>query len=116
MADVSPVRQVTWDQKTVSPTDLGELARDLLAKFATIPLRKIVEVTQLYAEPMYLAADHNPTAITCLRVRQQNSQEAPVLSGAAVHWVWDSNRAKINSIDGMTPGSTNYIFTFELVG
>jgi hypothetical protein len=115
MADVT-LRKDNWDDASISPNDVGELVRDLKAKFANIVPRKIVEVTQLYAEPMYISLDHNPIAIDCLRVRQQNAQETPVLAGRAVHWVWDSTRAKVNSIDGMTPGSTNYIFTFELVG
>jgi hypothetical protein len=112
---VTPVRKDTWD--SVTPTDIGELARDLRAKLATIPRRRIVEFEGLYTEPMYVGVESNPKALACLRVRNKAAQEAPVLCGQMVHWVWDSGRAKINSIDGMSPGSgLTYMFTFEAVG
>lgn len=114
MADVTPVRKDTWDD--VKPRDMGELARDLSAKFKTIPTRRIVELESLYTEPMFLALDSNPKAITCLRVRNKAAQETPVLCGQMVHFAWDSTRAKIYSIDGMSAGSgLTYMFTFEAV-
>lgn len=115
MPDITPVRKDTWDD--VSPRDIGELARDIRAKFSTLSKRKLVEFESQYTEPMYVSFDTNPKAITCLRVRNKAAQETPVLCGQMVHWAWDSSRAKINSIDGMSPGSgLTYLFTFEAVG
>lgn len=117
MADITPVRKETWDGEQVKPADLSELVRDLAAKFLTISPRKTLEFEALYSEPMWIAFERNPAGVTCLRVRIAKDQEAVVLSGAAVHWVFDGARGiKVNSIDGMTPGGTSYLFTFEVVG
>jgi hypothetical protein len=117
MTDALPVRKSTWDESVVNPADVGELARDLAAKFSNIPLLKLVQFEALYTEPLYVSFDHNPVGIVVMRVRNKLSQEAPVLTGGTPHWVWDGTRAKINSIDGMSAGSgSTFIFDMLMVG
>ena len=112
----TPITKTVWDGDTVEPKDIAELARGIGQRLDGQPTRKIVELNALYTEPMYLALDRNPMGITCLRIRKQANAEAPVLSGSMVSWVWDSTRARITSIDGMTPSSgVTYTFTFEAV-
>lgn len=116
MSTPTPITKTIWDGTSVDPKDIAELARGLQQRLDGQPTRKIVEQSSLYTEPMYLALDKNPMAITCLRVRKASNAEAIVTSGSMVNWVWDSTRAKITSVDGMSIGSgLTYTFTFEAV-
>lgn len=118
--NVTAVRTRLWDTfKDVSTLAraIGELARDLNAAFDGMPLLKLVSFQSLYTEPMFLSLNSNPVGIVALRIRQTNSQDTVIGCGCAVEWVWDSSRAKINHIDGMTVGSGNtYSFDFLAVG
>lgn len=112
----APVSKRTWDSDVVTPQDVQDLATGIGRHIDSQPVRKISEFDALYTEPMYLSLIQNPIGIVCLRVRQVNAPESAVLSGGAVHWAWDgsNSRAKILSIDGMSPGSgLTYTFTFE---
>jgi hypothetical protein len=116
MTAQTPITKTIWDGSTVDPKDVAELARGIGQRLDGQPTRLIVELQALYTEPMYLQLDRNPMGITCLRVRKAANAESPVLSGSMVVWVWDSTRAKITSIDGMSVGSgVTYTFTFEAV-
>lgn len=116
MTTQTPITKTIWDGDAVDPKDVAELARGLQQRLDGQPTRKVVEQNSLYTEPMYLSLDKNPMGITCLRIRKAANAESPVLSGSMVNWVWDSTRAKITSIDGMSVGSgVAYTFTFEAV-
>jgi hypothetical protein len=107
------IRKKIWDDP-----DLGEFARGVATRFDTQPLRKLIEFSALYTEPMYLQLERNPVGILCIRIRQTNAPQASVLSGGMVDWVWESTRAKVTSIDGMSTYLTSgllYTFTFEAV-
>lgn len=116
MTAQTPITKTIWDGDSVDPKDVAELARGIGTRLDGQPTRKIVELQALYTEPMYLTLDRNPMGITCLRIRKAANAESPVLSGSMVVWVWDSTRARITSIDGMSVGSgVTYTFTFEAV-
>lgn len=115
-ASPTPITKTIWDGDDVQPKDVAELARGVQSRFDSQPTRKLVEFNALYTEPMYLALDKNPMGISCVRIRKAQNAEAPVMSGSAVNWVWDSTRAKITSVDGMSVGSgITFTFTFEAI-
>lgn len=124
MTAVVPIRKRTWDVDPSKPesikklaSDIGEMARDLAQFLGQLPPLKVLEFTAQYAEPMYVAFDHNPQAVVLMRLRYASSPETPVLSGGMVHGAWDGSRFRVDSIDGMSPGTgLNYIFTFLMVG
>ena len=107
------IRKRIWDDP-----DLGEFARGVARRFDTEPTHKLLEFNALYTEPLYLALDRQPVGILCIRIRQTTAPQASVLSGGMVDWVWESTRAKVTSIDGMSTYLASgllYTFTFEAV-
>lgn len=111
-------RTRVWDTLKDVPTlarAMGEFARDMQQAVSALARTKVVRFEAVYTEPFTLDVPNNPEGIYCLRVRDRDDQTTPVLSGCAVHWVWFNGVAQINSIDGLTPGATTYLFTFLVV-
>lgn len=98
------------------PTDA--LARDMNGVLLRMgPPRRFVTVVQQYREPMYLAIVDQPIAIYAARIREADAPEAVVAHGTRVSFTWAGSRgARIDGIEGMTPGATRYVFDFEVVG
>lgn len=114
----TPVAKRQWTGDAVSPADMQQHVDGVGRRLNTQPVRAIKEFVAFYTEPMTLQLESNPIAITLLRVRRNAAPEADVLSGGMVRWVWDTNQARITSIDGLSPiidAATAFIFTFEAV-
>lgn len=98
---------------------LGENFRDSDDAARVQPNTYARELTQAYTEPMYLSLPNEPqVGIILARLRRVPNDEKPVPTGGTVHFVWEGtqSRARITSIDGLTPGSSVYRFNFWVVG
>lgn len=106
---------LSWPQLNQA---LGNLARDVSNALNLIPLLRIAEYTGSYTEPLYVGYDHEPKACLLVRVRRTAALETPVLCGCAVHFTWEplNTRLRVTNIDGLTAGTTEYRFTFLMVG
>jgi hypothetical protein len=98
---------------------LGENFRDTDdAKRASAVVYRIEEIGP-YTEPMFLTLPSEPQGgIVLARIRKFPDDGLPVVGGGMVHFDWDSsaNRARIKSIDGLTPSPTQkYTFSFAVV-
>jgi hypothetical protein len=96
---------------------VSELARDVDEQLRALTTQLKVTTTEQYREPMYLTLDNEPFGISAVRVRQRDTPETVVSHGQRVSFVWDESRsaARIDDIDGMTPGATFYVFDFLVV-
>lgn len=115
----TPLRKPTWSGNTAKPSDVGNLARDIADRLDGQPRLYVVpEFVDIYREPMYVSLPANPSVgIVALRIRVANKPETPVLTGSMCEWSWVNNRARIDSIDGMSIGSGKlFIFNLLAVG
>jgi len=95
--------------------ELTELAGDVERALAKVPERRIVEFTEIYAEPMTLNVEREPKGILVLRVRNDASPEAAVPAGGQASFTFVNGRVRIDDIADLVVG-TKYRFTLELVG
>jgi hypothetical protein len=96
---------------------VSDLAREVDEELRALVTMSRVSVTAQYAEPMYLSLDDEPFAILAARVRERDDSEAVVANGVRVSFVYDGDqrRARIDEIEGMTPGASFYVFDFLVV-
>lgn len=108
------LRKGLWKDK-----DTGDLARDVAKSFKGVVHGRINEFDAPYTEPFYVSAPHEPKGLLCIRLRNVTGRaETPIATGALCHFVWEGSkkRCRIDSIDGMSPGTAIYRFTFLMVG
>ncbi len=102
-----------------STSEIGENQRDaddLLSRL--VPLA-IIEVTDIYTEPLFVKYDHEPKGVIAMRVRLDSALESPVLCGSYCSFTWDGTqqRVRVDQIDGLAPATGNkYRITFLMVG
>lgn len=99
----------------------AELQRVIADVLKKIPRQQLKSLDSAYTEPINLTLDHKPTGIVLVSCVSTFDPEAPedVLSGGFVHWTWEGakSRARINSIDGLTPAAAPvFRFNFWVVG
>ena len=97
-----------------SYADTAQLVRDLKAIFDAVPATQLFELSGLYYEGLTLALHVAPTAIELIRCVNARAPGTTTGHGTAVEFLWTASGARILRIDGLTPSSTSYVFTFRL--
>ena len=87
-------------------TALSESLRDTDRALRGLATFAFVDMEAAYAEPFYLSLPSEPKEIVLARIRDRAALETPVACGQACHFVWEGTRARITSIDGLTPSSS----------
>lgn len=108
------IRKRLWDDP-----NQGELARDVDDRLTALVPLALKEFNAQYSEPMYVGLSKKPKGMLLVNVYNALTQEVPQLTGGMVHFVWEGGqkRARINSIDGLTPTpGTTYHFALLLIG
>lgn len=96
--------------------EVSDLARDVDEQLRALAERRKSTMEAQYQPPLYLSLEGEPFAISAVRIRERDDQEAVVAHGQRVSFVWSESRraARIDAIEGMSAGATFYIIDFEV--
>lgn len=92
-----------------------QLARDVQQRFDLSPPVALIAFTDVYAEPMSVAFDHEPAVLRLGRVQHDASPEDAIAASALVSFTYRDGQLVIPVLEGLTLG-TKYRFCFEAVG
>lgn len=94
--------------------ELADHARDVQRALDSIPLLRIVEFTDTYAEPMLVGLERAPAMLLC-SVRKDDAPEDVIGITQTVSFKATRTGVSIPSLAGLTL-ATRYRFTFLAVG
>jgi sensor domain CHASE-containing protein len=96
--------------------EVTRLATDVDERLRAMAERQKASMEAQYQPPLYLSLDDEPYAISAVRIRERDDQEAVVAHGQRVSFTWDAGRraARIDAIEGMSAGATVYLMDFEV--
>lgn len=96
---------------------VNALALDINGVLMRLMPTRVLSFAAQYREPMHIALESQPLGLYAMRIREESAPEDVVNHGTRVSWTWDGTRgARIDAIEGMTPGATRYLFDLEVVG
>lgn len=99
------LRRTTFD-KDYDGTALSESLRDADRVLRGMSTFAYANVEAAYVEPFFVSFPSEPNGIELIRIRDRAALDTPVACGQACHFVWEGTRARITSIDGLTPSSS----------
>ena len=94
---------------------LTELAADLAAEFAKLVPMRLVELAEVYAEPMYIEHPRKPAGVMLLDFREDATPETANLFSAGVNWSFTDKGIRIDELNGPILG-TRYRYCFLVIG
>jgi hypothetical protein len=107
----SALRKVSYPNNR----DMNELAGDVAKAFDAVVPAKVVSFTATYAEPMFIAFDHEPAGVLLIRMREDAAPETPNAFSAGVCFTYTSQGIRIDELEGPLLG-TRYRFGFLVIG
>jgi hypothetical protein len=87
-------------------TAMSESLRDTDRALRGLTTFVWVDMEAAYVEPFFVSFASEPKCVELVRVRDRTALEQPVACGQACHFVWEGSRARITSIDGLTPSQS----------
>ncbi|HEX2679524.1 MAG TPA: hypothetical protein VHM19_22890 [Polyangiales bacterium] len=94
--------------------EISDFARDVQREFDSIPQLRLVQFTDIYAEPLRVALDRAPAMLLC-SVRKDSAPEDVIGVTQSVSFNATPTGVSIPSLAGLTL-ATRYRFTFLAVG
>ena len=94
--------------------DIRLLVKDLRSLLASIPDTELVEVQGQYTQGFTLRLARKPRAVELVACVNARAPGTVTGFGQAVEFVWEAAGARVLRIDGLSVGSTPYVFTFRI--